>query len=132
MCSAARLFTSRSLRACTSRELVLQVADAVADEPAVAFELRFARAAQADAAALLARQVGPHLLQARQRVFELREFDLQPRLGRLGAGGEDVEDQLAAVEHLDADAPSRGCAPGPGERSLSKMTTSASVDSTSS
>ena len=38
-----------------------------------------------------------------RRVFELRQFDLQPRLRRAGAAGEDVEDQLAAVEHLDAE-----------------------------
>ena len=48
-----------------------------------------------------ARQVGPHLPQARQGVFELGQLDLQPGLDGAGAGGEDVEDQLAAVEHLD-------------------------------
>ena len=43
------------------------------------------------------------LYQARQRVFELRQFHLKPRFERPGARGEDVEDQLAAVEHLDAE-----------------------------
>ena len=105
MCSLGAALHLALLAGLHLGELALQVADAVADEPAVAFELRFARAAQADAAALLPRQVGPHLLEPRQRVFELREFDLQPRLGRRRAGGEDVEDQLAAVEHLDARAP---------------------------
>ena len=55
----------------------------------------------ADAAALLTRQVGPHLFQARERVFELRQFDLELRFRRAGARGEDVEDQLAAVDHFD-------------------------------
>src|SRR5207248_9249008 len=84
-------------------KLLLQVADAPADEPAVAFELRFTRTAQADAATLLTRQVRPHLLQAGQGVFELREFDLQARLGGLRACREGVEDELAAVEDLDGD-----------------------------
>jgi hypothetical protein len=63
--------------------------------------MRFARPPQANAAALLPRQVRPHLLQPRERVFELRELDLQPRLDRLRPGGEDVENQFATVEHLD-------------------------------
>ena len=74
----------------------------LADEPAVLFELRLAGAADADAAAVIPRQVGPHLLQPRQRVFQLGQLDLQPGLRRAGPGGEDVEDQLAAVEDLDA------------------------------
>ena len=61
-------------------ELPLEVADAVTDEPPVHFELSFTRAAQADAASLLPRQVGPHLLEPRQRVLELRQFDLEPGL----------------------------------------------------
>ncbi len=48
------------------------------------------------------REVGPHPLQPRQRVLELGQLDRQPGLVRLGAGGEDVEDQLGAVEHLHA------------------------------
>ena len=52
-------------------ELVLEVADAVAGEAAVHFELGFARPSQADAAALLPRQVGPHVLEPRQAVLEV-------------------------------------------------------------
>ena len=97
----------------------------IGDEAAVLFELRLAGAAQADAA-LVARQVRPHLLQARQRVFELGQLDLQPGLRRAGPRGEDVEDQLAAVEDLDAGRFLQ-VADLAGDRSLSKMTTSASV-----
>ena len=70
------------------------------DQPAVLFELRFAGAAHADAAACT-RDRWVHICsQPRQRVFELGQLDLQARLVRAGAGGEDVEDQLAAVEDL--------------------------------
>jgi len=37
-----------------------------------------------------------------QRVFELGKFDLEPGLDGSRARGEDVEDQLAAVEHFHA------------------------------
>jgi hypothetical protein len=46
--------------------------------------------------------VAPHPGQSRVRVLHLRQLDLQLRLVRLGARGEDVEDQLRAVQHLDA------------------------------
>ena len=95
------------------RELRLEVLDAVADEPAVLFELLLAGASDADAA-LVARQVGPHPLEARQGVFELRQLDLEVGLVGPGAGGEDVEDDLGAVDHLDAEEPSPGCASGRG------------------
>ena len=42
----------------------------------------------------------PHPLQSRHRVFQLGQLDRQAGLVRLGAAGEDVEDQLRAVEHL--------------------------------
>ena len=70
------------------------------DKPAVFFQLRFAGAAQADAAGI-ARQVGPHFPQPRQRVFQLGQLDLQAGLHRARPRGKDVEDQLAAVEHFD-------------------------------
>ena len=53
------------------------------DQPAVDFQLLFARPAHADAH-LEPRQVGPHLLQPRQRVLQLRQLDGQTRLVRLG------------------------------------------------
>jgi hypothetical protein len=45
--------------------------------------------------------VAPHLPQPGQRVFQLRQLDLQARLHRPRPGGEDVEDQFAAVQDLD-------------------------------
>src|SRR5262249_56767226 len=77
----------------------LQVADAGIDEAAVFLELRLAGAARADAGGVPA-EVRPHLAQARQGVFQLRQLDLQAGLDGAGAGGEYVEDQLAAVEDL--------------------------------
>ena len=59
-------------------------------------------------------KVRPHPLQPRQRVFELGQFDRQPGLVRLRAAGEDVEDQLGAVEHLDVRSPFPGCGSGRG------------------
>ena len=83
-------------------ELGLEVLDAVVDQPAVLFELLLAGAADADAA-LVARQVGPHPLEPGQRVFELRQLDLEVGLVGPGVGGEDVEDDLGAVDDLDAE-----------------------------
>src|SRR3954470_20277318 len=52
-----------------------QVTDALADEPAVFFKLRLTGAAQADTT-LDAAEVGPHLAQPRQGVFQLSQLDL--------------------------------------------------------
>ena len=73
-------------------------------EPAVGLELRLAGAARADAgperarAAAEALEVLPHAPHARQVVLELRELDLELALGAHGVLGEDVEDQLRAVD----------------------------------
>ena len=72
----------------------------MADQPAVFLELLLARAADADAA-LVARQVGPHPLEAGHRVLELGQLDLEMGLVGPGVGGEDVEDHLGAVDDLD-------------------------------
>ena len=71
------------------------------DDPAVLFELLLARAPDADPA-LVARQVGPHPLQPGHRVLELRQLDLEVGLVGPRPGGEDVEDDLGPVDHLDA------------------------------
>ena len=81
-------------------QLRLELLDPVPDQPAVFLELLLARAPHADAA-LVPRQVGPHPLEPGHRVFELRQLDLEMRLVRLRVGGEDVEDHLGAVDHLD-------------------------------
>ena len=54
---------------------------------------------------LLPREVRPHPLQPRHGVFQLGQFDRQPGLVRLGPPGENVEDQLRAVEDLYARDP---------------------------
>ena len=62
--------------------------------------LRFARTAGADAAAQ-ARHRRAVAGQPRQQVVQLRQLHLQLAFARAGAAGEDIEDQLRAVEDLD-------------------------------
>jgi hypothetical protein len=81
--------------------LIPQLVNPVFDQTAIDFELLFAGAAHADAG-FDARQVGPHPLQSRQRVLELRQLDGQAGFVRLGIGREDVEDQLGPVDDLGA------------------------------
>ena len=69
-----------------------------AEVPTVALELRLAGAAGADTAAE-ALEVLPHPAHPRQVVLELRELDLELPLGAHGVLGEDVEDELRAVDH---------------------------------
>ncbi len=76
--------------------------NALFDQAAVDFQLLFARAAHADAA-FDTFQVRPQAFQARQRILQLRQLDGQPRFVGLCAAGKDVENQLGAIEHLDAD-----------------------------
>ena len=75
----------------------LEQRDPPVRQPSVGLELRLARAARADPAAE-ALEVLPHAAHARQVVLELRELDLELPLGRDGVLGEDVEDQLRAVD----------------------------------
>ena len=76
---------------------LFQMADALANAPPVDFELGFAGTAGADAAAQ-ARQMGPLARQARQQIFELRQLDLQLAFVAARALGENIENQLAAVD----------------------------------
>src|SRR5574341_737638 len=82
---------------------LLEHRDLAANDAAVGLELRFAGAAEPDAAADT-RQVRPHAGQARQQVLELRQFDLQLRLVAARARGEDVENHLGAIHHAHAEA----------------------------
>jgi hypothetical protein len=66
------------------------------DETTVRLQLRFARAAHADAAAELL-EVRPHARETRQHVLELGELDLQLGLARPCARREDVQYQLGAI-----------------------------------
>src|SRR6185369_2884326 len=81
-------------------EPILELVDAVAHLAAVGLELGFAGPARTDAG-LHARKMRPRPRKARQHVLELRELDLQLAGTGLRAKREDVEDELAAVEHLD-------------------------------
>jgi hypothetical protein len=74
------------------------------DQPAVFLELLLARAAEADAP-LIAGQVGPHPLEPRHGVLELRHLDLEMGLVRPRVGREDVQDDLGAVDHLHLELP---------------------------
>ena len=85
-------------------QALAQQRDAAACEPLVRLELRLARAAGAGAGAETAGaaaetlEVLPHPAHSREVVVELRELDLELSLGADGVLGEDVEDQLGAVD----------------------------------
>ena len=74
--------------------------DAVAREAPVGLDLRLARPARADPAAE-ALEVRPQAAHAREVVLELGELDLELALGGPGVAGEDVEDDLGAVDDRD-------------------------------
>ena len=78
-------------------QIALELVDAALDAPAVGFELGFAGAARADAAAEL-RHGFAAAGEARQHVFKLRELHLELALAGAGVAGKDVEDELRAVE----------------------------------
>ena len=90
-------------RAGDVRQALAQLRDALADAPPVDLELRLARAAGADAAAALRDRCVHCARQARQKVLELRQLDLQLALEGAGALREDVEDERAAVDDLAAE-----------------------------
>jgi N-succinyldiaminopimelate aminotransferase len=85
-------------------EPAAQESDASAREPAVGLELRLTGAAGADTgperthAAAEPLEVLPHTSHPRQVVLELRQLDLQLALGASRMLGEDVENQLRAVD----------------------------------
>ncbi len=83
-------------------ELDLDLGNAVVDEAAVDFDLRFAGAADEAEAAALALEMGPAPHQAAALIREMRELDLETALARARAGAEDLEDQRRAVDDLAA------------------------------
>ena len=95
-----RLATSRSLRAWILPSLALSSWIRCADQAAVFLELLFARAAHADTP-LVPRKVGPHPLQPRHGIFQLRQLDLKMGLVGPGMRCEDIQDHLGAIDHLD-------------------------------
>src|SRR5207249_6334975 len=83
-------------------DLALDGLDALPDAAAVGLELRLAGSPRADAAAE-ARHQRALAGEARQHVVELRQLHLEPALAAARPPGEDVEDELGAVERLAAD-----------------------------
>ena len=75
----------------------------LAQQSAIGLELRFARTAQADAAAALAFKVGPAAHQPAGDVLQLRELDLQLAFVTRRALREDIEDEAVAIQHAPAD-----------------------------
>ena len=82
-------------------DILFEHADAVPNAAAIGFELRFARAPRADAAAE-PRHLHAEAGQPRQQVLQLRQLDLQPAFARLRAPGEDVENDFGAIDHAPA------------------------------
>ena len=76
-------------------ELLLELGDALLDEPPVDLELALAGAAEEAEAAALALEMGPGPHQAAALIAEGGELDLQLAFGGAGAGAEDLEDQPA-------------------------------------
>ena len=72
--------------------------DAALDAAPVGFELGLAGAACADAAAQLGHGFAAPG-QPRQHVFKLRQLDLELAFASAGVTGEDVQNQLGAIEH---------------------------------
>src|SRR6266511_4773969 len=92
----SRLAASRTLLA-EIDEPSLEERDPPASQAAVGLELALPRAAGSDAPAQPL-EVLPQPPHARQVVLQLRELDLELALGADGVLGEDVEDQLRAVD----------------------------------
>ena len=84
-------------------DLVLEHLHALADVAPVELDLLLARAAGLAQAAALALEVRPSAHQARGEVLEPSELHLQLALAGLRALGEDLEDQLGAIEHAPAE-----------------------------
>ena len=81
-------------------DFVFEPGDAIADQPAVGFDLGFAGAAHESKTAALALQMGPGPHQTAALIVQMRQFDLQRALLGLGAAAEDFQDQPGAVENL--------------------------------
>ena len=87
-------------------QIVPQLVDLLVDQAAVRLQLGLAGAFGADgsaaAGAALAFQMGPHACQPGQQIFVLGQLHLEPAFLGLGPLGKDIQDQAAAVQHLDA------------------------------
>jgi len=87
-------------RALDGFEPPLEMADALANPPAVDFQLSFPRPPCADATAE-PRQMRPLACQTRQQILKLSELHLELAFAAAGALGKDIENQLATVDNPD-------------------------------
>jgi hypothetical protein len=83
-------------------DLLLDVPDAPRNLPPIGFELRFTRAACADATSQL-RHLDAMTCEAWQHVVQLRQFDLQLAFSRARVARKNVEDQLGAIDDSPLD-----------------------------
>ena len=96
-------------------------ADAVADAPAVGFQFLFARSARADAAAQ-PRKFFAAPGKPRQQIIQLRQLHLQLAFARARVHGENIQNQLRAVNHAACRCPSPYCAAARESRLWSTIT----------
>ena len=76
-----------------------------ADQAAIDLDLFLARAAGFSESSALALQVRPAAHQARRKVLQLRQLDLQLAFAALRALREDVQDERGAIEYPKAERP---------------------------
>ena len=83
-------------------ELLLEARYPVAGLAAIDLDLRLARAPRPDTS-LLPREVLPEAPEAGERIVELGDLHLDSRLARARPPGEDVEDELGAIDDVDVE-----------------------------
>src|SRR5215469_10210713 len=86
-------------------EFAPDLANALADQPAVDFELAFAGAAEKTKPAALALEMGPGANEARALIGQRRELDLEPPFIGASTGAKDLENEPGAVDDLGLPAP---------------------------
>ncbi len=105
---SATILALRGFLAVDFHKTLFEQRDAVENDAAVHFELRFTRSTQTHrtlsstgaGATTLSLKVCPHALESRQEVAVLRQFNLCLGIGGLRTHGKDVKDEIGAVKHL--------------------------------
>src|SRR6266496_2272074 len=80
-------------------QLAFESRDPFLHPAAIDLQLCFARPSRPNSAGL-SRKVVPHSRYSRQKILQLRQFDLQPALPTPRALRENIENELGAVEDL--------------------------------
>ena len=86
-------------------QLPAQPGNALADQPAVDFELALTRSAEKSETAALTFEMRPRPDKPRTLVRQCSKFDLQPAFMSARAGAENLKDQSGAVDNLGLPAP---------------------------